>query len=134
MLLDPFREFLRDEAPAVVPRMAEMAEWASVLLFALNLTPNNRVGQRFDDLLENHVPGAWRMICPPLRDTGVKGESTYHAEVILAARAFRDDARRRDVAALWMRLREFSRHLVAALGLPEDALAPRKVRRSETMP
>lgn len=133
-LIDPFREFLLKKAREVAPRMAKMAERASVLLFALNLNPNNWVGQRFDDLLADHMPGAWRMTCPPLRGTGLKGESKYHLEVILAARAFRDDARRRDVDTLWKRLREFSRHLAAALDLPEDALAPRKVRRSETAP
>ena len=74
------------------------------------------------------------MTCPPLRGAEAKGESKYHAEVILAARAFRDDARRRDVDTLWKRLREFSRHLAAALGLPEGALAPRKVRRREPTP
>ena len=134
VLLDPFHKFLPNKAPKVVPRMAEMAGRASVLLFALNLDPKNEVGRRFDKFLRNHLPGAWRMTCPPLRDTGVKGESTYHAEVILAARAFRDDARRHDVAALWMRLREFSRHLATALGLPEDALAPRRVHRGEPTP
>ena len=134
VLLDPYDRFLPDEAPAVVPRMAEMAGRAAVLLFALNLNPNNWVGRRFDDLLEKHLPSAWRMTCPPLRGAGVKGESTYHAEVILAARAFRDDARERGVDALWKRLREFSRHLAAALDLPEDALAPRKVRRREPTP
>ena len=134
VLLDPFREFLRDEVPAVVPRMAEMAERASVLLFALNLDPKNEVGRQFDKFLRSHLPGAWRMTCPPLRGARVKGESKYHAEVILAARAFRDDARRRDVAALWMSLLEFSRHLAAALGLSADALAPRKVHRGEPTP
>ena len=134
VLLDPFGEFLLDKASAVVPRMAEMAERASVLLFALNLDPNNWVGQQFDDLLADHVPGAWRMTCPPLRGAGVKGESTYYAEVILAARAFRDDARQRDVDTLWMRLLEFSRHLAAALGLSADALAPRKIHRGKPTP
>ena len=129
VLLDPYHRFLPDEAPAVVPRMAEMAGRAAVLLFALNLNPNNWVGRRFDRLLKKHLPSAWRMTCPPLRGVGVKGESKYHAEVILAARAFRDDARERDVDTLWKRLREFSRHLAAALDLPEDALAPREVRR-----
>ena len=133
-LIDPFGEFLLKKAPEVVPRMAEMAKRASVLLFALNLNPNNWVGQRFDDLLADHMPDAWRMTCPPLRGTGLKGESKYHAEMILAARAFRDDARRRGVETLWKRLREFSRHLAAALGLPADTLVPRKVRRSETAP
>ena len=70
------------------------------------------------------------MTCPPLRGAGVRGESKYHAEVILAARAFRDDARQRGVDILWKRLREFSRHLAAAL----DPLAPKKVRRRKTAP
>lgn len=133
VLIDPFHRFLPDKASAVVPRMAEMAGRAAVLLFALNLDPDNRVGRRFDDLLRKHVPGAWRMTCPPLHDTGVRGESTFHAEVILAARAFQD-ARQRDGDALWMRLRQFSRHLAAALDRPDDALAPRKVGRGETTP
>ena len=116
-LIDPFSEFLPDKALAVVPRMAEMAGRAALLLFALNLNPDNRVGRRFDKLLAKHLPGAWRMTCPPLHRTGVKGESKYHAEVILAAREFQDHADGRDVATLRSRLDEFTRHLAAALEL-----------------
>ena len=127
-LVDPFARFLPDKAPAVVPRMAEMAGRATVLLFALNWDPDNWVGRRFEALLKKHLPGAWRMTCPPLRrDTGVRGESRYHAEVVLAARAFRGDARGRDAAALRMRLDEFSRHLAAALDLQNDRLETRLV-------
>lgn len=128
-LVDPFARFLPDKAPAVVPRMAEMAGRAAVLLFALNLNPDNWVGRRFDALLDEHLPGAWRMTCPPLRDTGVKGESKYHAEVVLAARALRGDVRGRDVAALRMRLDEFSRHLAVVLDLQDDRLETRIVGR-----
>ena len=127
-LIDPFSKFLRDKAPDVVPRMAEMAGRAAVLLFALNLCPNNQVGRRFDKLLTKHLPGAWRMTCPPLhRNTGVRGESMYHAEVVLAARELQDHADGRDGATLRMRLDEFTWHLAAALGLRDDCLEPRIV-------
>ena len=135
LLLDPFHEFLLRKAPRVVPRLAEMAGRSAVLLFALNLDPNNWVGRRFDDLLAKHLPGAWRMTCPPLRrNTGVKGESTFHADVVLAARAFGDVARGSAVAKLWTRLAEYSRHLADALDLPDGTLAPRKVPGNEATP
>ena len=135
LLLDPFHEFLPRKAPTVVPRLAEMAGRSAVLLFALNLNPNNWVGRRFDDLLAKHLPGAWSMTCPPLRhNTGVKGESTYHADVVLASQTFGDAARGPAVATLWMRLAEYSRHLAAALDLPDDTLAPRKVLGNEVTP
>ena len=52
-LIDPFARFLPDRAPAVIPQMKEMARRAAVLLFALNLNPTNRVGQRFDSSSES---------------------------------------------------------------------------------
>ena len=135
LLIDPFEEFLPDRASAVVPRLAEMARRASVLLFALNPDPNDPDGRQFDDLLAGHLPGAWRMTCPPLSsETGVRGESRYHADVVLAARAFRDAAHGPAVATLWTRLAEYSRHLAAALDLPDGALAPRSVPGNEATP
>lgn len=135
LLLDPFEEFLPDRASAVVPRLAEIAQRASVLLFALNSDPNNPDGRQFDDLLAKHLPGSWRMTCPPLRrNTGVKGESRFHADVVLAARAFGDATRRPAVTTLWTRLAEYSRHLAAVLDLPDGTLAPRKVPGNETTP
>ena len=101
----------------------------------MNLDPNNWVGRRFDDLLAKHLPGAWRMTCPPLRrNTGVKGESTFHADVVLAARAFGDAARGSAVAKLWTRLSEYSRHLADVLDLPDGTLVPRKVPGNEATP
>ena len=134
LLIDPFEEFLPDRASAVVPRLAEIAQRASVLLFALNPDPNDPDGRQFDDLLAKHLPGSWRMTCPPLRrNTGVKGESRFHADVVLAARAFGDTTRRPAVATLWTRLNEYSRHLANALDVPDGALVPRKVP-GETTP
>jgi len=111
--IDPFASFLLDRAPTVVPQVAKMAQRAAVLLFTLNLDPGNRVGQRFDKLLEEHLPGAWRLTCPPLHGTGIKGESKHRAEVVLAARWLR--SRNGDV--LRKRLTAFSEQLVGALKL-----------------
>lgn len=128
VLLDPFDEFLPAKAPAVVPQMAEAARRAAVLLFALNRTPGNEEGQRDDELLEQHLLGAWRMTCPPLPWIGVRGESTYHAEVVLAAHSlFR--AAPRGAAALRKRLVQYLEHLARVLGLPASRLAPRAVGR-----
>ena len=65
-LIDPFSEFLPRKAKMIVPRMKEMADQAAVVLFALNKDPGNCVASRFDDLLKDHLKGAWRMTCPPL--------------------------------------------------------------------
>ena len=112
-LIDPFASFLLDRAPTVVPQVAKMAQRAAVLLFALNLDPGNWVGQRFDKLLEEHLPGAWRLTCPPLHGTGIKGESKHRAEVVLAARWLRS----RDGDVLRKRLNAFTEQLVGALKL-----------------
>ena len=118
VLLDPFERFLPDNAPTVVPQMAEAAKRGAVLLFALNRTPGNSVGRRFDALLERHLPGAWRMTCPPLpSDTGVEGESDYHAEVVLAARALLEHGVSPDVVVLRTRLAEYAKHLAQVLNL-----------------
>lgn len=121
VLIDDFSRFLPDRAPNVVPRIKEMAERASVLLFALNLDPHNSVGRQFDTLLEQHLRCAWRMTCPPLSDTGVNGESKYHADVILAAHPLLEHRNNRDVAELKTRLDDFAKKLAGVLGLSESA-------------
>ena len=126
VLLDPFGEFLPRKAQTVVPQMAEAARHAAVLLFALNLDPGNPVGRRFDALLRRYLPGAWRMSCPPLAGTRVKGEATYHADVVLAARPLHE-AGRGDVHVLRTRLTGFTRHLCSVLDLPAGRLEPRVV-------
>ena len=116
VLLDPFDRFLPDMAPTVVPQMAEAAKRGAVLLFALNRTPRNSVGRRFDLLLERYLPGAWRVTCPPLpADTGVEGESSYHADVVLAARPLLDESVHVDV--LRAKLAEYTKHLARVLNL-----------------
>lgn len=122
VLLDPFHEFLPRKAPAVVPQMATAARHAAVLLFALNLDPGNRVGRRFDTLLERHLPGAWRMTCPP-----VSGELRFHADVVLIARWLPERDGSRDVQLLRRRLTDFTKHLASVLGMPARQLEPRVV-------
>lgn len=127
VLIDPFHRFLPDKAQTVVPQMAEISERGAVLLFALNWKPKNRVGRRFEDLLKKHLPGAWRVTCPPLRGTGVEGENRYYAEVVLAASAFQRDASCPAGAELRRRLDKFAGHLAAALFLPDESLKLRIV-------
>ena len=122
-LIDPFAEFLRDRAPTVVPQIAKMAQRAAVLLFALNLNPENSVGRRFDKLLKKHLPGAWHLACPPLHGTGVEGESGYRAEVVLAARWLSSG----DVDILWKRLTAFAEQLAGVLYLAAECVPLRVV-------
>ena len=127
VLLDPFKEFVRDRAPKVVPRMADAARRGAVLSFALNLDPRNAKGRRFDALLERYLPGAWRMTCPPLPGgTEIKGESKFHADVVLAARPLLGSP---DAHRLRTRLEVFTRGLARVLDLPPGSLDPREVPR-----
>lgn len=80
MLVDPFAEFPPKHVNDVLPRLAQATteRQATMLLVALNLNPRNRVGKRFDDLLAEHLPGAWRITCPP------HSELKFYADVVLA--------------------------------------------------
>lgn len=128
VLLDPFHDFLRDKVPSVVPQMAEAAARGAVLLFALNLDPGNSKGRQFDAFLERHLSGAWCMTCPPLREeTGVCGESGFHADVVLAARPLLEEGGSPNVQRLRKTLTVFTGNLARVLGLPAGTLDPRDV-------
>lgn len=129
VLIDPFAEFLPRRARSVVPQLAKLAKRAAVLLFALNLDPHNQVGRQFDALLEEHLPGAWRMSCPPLPETGVAGESRFHAEVVLAARSILPSGGTPEsfMTDLQMRVAAYARDLAALLDCRPQRLAPRVV-------
>ena len=127
-LIDPFKEFLPRKAKTIVPQMEEMADRAAVVLFALNKDPGNRVASRFDDLLKTHLRDAWRMTCPPLPYRGIRGESQYHAEVVLAARDLRGDCP--DTDGLKARLEDHAWKLAKVLCLCDDGarmLLPRVI-------
>ena len=123
ILVDPFACFLRPDAHGwnraehVLPMLSQIADCSTVLLFALNLDPSNRVGRRFDELLQNHLSGALIMSCPPIYKSKVKGESTYFADVVLAGPDLVGDPAA--VAHLRCRLELLVRKLADALGLSE---------------
>lgn len=63
------------------------------------------------------------MTMPPLRYVGIRGESKYHAEVLLASRVLEDESDS-DVAELRMRLDQFAEYLAV---LPARQLKPQAV-------
>ena len=128
VLVDPFFDrFVQCRASAVVPRIADIASRGAVLLFVLNPDPDDAVGQRFDRILDEHLRGAWRMTCPPLRYSSIRGESKYHAEAVLAARPLTERKALHSTGLLWNRMAAFTRQLADVLGIPPAGLTPRLV-------
>ena len=110
VLVDPLSSFLPGHAKEVMPFLAAAVKerQATVLIFALNLNPRNSVGRRFDTLLAEHLPGAWRITCPP------HPELKYYADVVLAVpRAVAQSGPA--VESLRRRLERFAKHLRAVL-------------------
>ena len=68
------------------------------------------------------------MSCPPVADTDVRGESKYHAEVVLAARPLLMPERADDAAVLAGRLTSLGRQLARVLRLPVGGIDFRVVR------
>ncbi len=119
VLIDPFSEFLKEEADKVIPQIKEVIEQgAAVILFALNLDPCNSVGRKFEKLLKDYLPKARRMTMPPLRYVGIKGESKYHAEVVLAASILEDEAESNE---LKKRLDKLAERLADILKISDSA-------------
>ncbi|MFA5823882.1 MAG: hypothetical protein WC853_12545 [Thermodesulfovibrionales bacterium] len=87
ILIDPFAEFLRDDAKRIIPKITNFIRnhKIPVLLFVLNLEPSNRVGKAYSELINNHFQDLCEiaLICPKLKNTGVKGESKYISEARL---------------------------------------------------
>ncbi len=130
VLIDPFKDFLPEKSDVVVPQIRAVAERAAVLLFALNLDPYNSVGKKFDALLEQHLPEAIIMTCPPLRKSPIGGESGFYADVVLASPVLGEESYEKD--ALLTRLDIFAAQLGQALGLSNRSrcmLKPRIVGR-----
>ena len=128
VLIDPFfDDFVSGRAPDVVPTIAKVTARAVALLFVLNPNPGDADGQRFDALLRQHLGGAWRIACPPIRDTGVRGEARYYAEIVLAGCFGIAERAGGDADLLKRRLVDLTRQLCAVLRLPAVRLAPRVV-------
>ena len=66
--------------------------------------------------------------CPPVADTDVRGESKYHAEVVLAGRPLLTQESAEDVAILAGRLTSLVRQLARVLRLPVAGVDFRVVR------
>ena len=87
VLIDPFSKFLPCYANQVIPKIARVSKQknATIVLFVLNKDPGNPVGKNYQQLKQKHLSDAWSLSCPPLENIGVRGESTYHVEVLLAS-------------------------------------------------
>jgi hypothetical protein len=85
VLIDPFAPFLWEEAPLVLPQVDMASRRMAVVVFVLIQDPMNVDGRRYASLKARHLAHAWALHCPPLQQTGVKGESGYASEVLLAA-------------------------------------------------
>ena len=111
LFVDPFSSFLPDHAKEVIPVLAAAVEerQAAVLMFALNRNPGNSVGRRFDALLAEHLPGAWRITCPPHPELNY-----YAADVVLAVPTAVAQSGAA-VESFRLRLERFAKHLRAVL-------------------
>lgn len=112
VLLDPFADFLPKRASDVIPRIADASERIACLLFVLNLDPGNRVGQQYLSLRSKHLSAAWSLHCPKLPDRGVRGESRYEVDVLLAWRPLRNHPA---TDALRERLKQYAHSLSEVL-------------------
>ena len=138
ILIDPFADFLEPDAndcnraESVLPMLSQIAKSSTIVLFVLNEDPFNCVGQRFDELLRNHLSGAFAMSCPPIRLSKVEGERTYYVDVVLAGPDLVGDPG--EAAYLRCRLEILARKLAHALGLSKRGymmLRPRSIEGSE---
>jgi hypothetical protein len=112
LLLDPFPDFLPKRAANEIPRIANTSNRIACVLLVMNLNPANSVGQQYSRLRSKYLPTAWSLHCPKLRNTGVRGESGYEVEVLLAWRPLADHPRR---TILLSRLRSYADALSGVL-------------------
>jgi hypothetical protein len=113
VLLDPFGDFL-PQASERAPDIAAAARRVTVTLFAPNLDPRNRVGRLWSALVCREFPTALIGRCPPLRHSGVRGESRYQAEVLLIVPPGQLEEVQQELAP---RLQRFCHHLGTVLGV-----------------
>ena len=83
LLVDPFAQFLAYHAATVIPKVGQLSEHTSVLLFVLDLDSSNSVGVQYAKLRNKYLARAWVARCPKLQGTAVRGESRHEAEVAL---------------------------------------------------
>ena len=123
ILVDPFDDFLESDdkgcnrAENVLPMLSQITKSSTVLLFVLNKDPFNHLGRRYDELLRKHLGGAVKMSCPPIRPSGVEGESTNYVDVVLAGPDL--GGAPGEATYLRCRLEHLAQKLTDALGLSE---------------
>lgn len=88
VLIDPFADFLRDrEIERVIPAIAYFIKKyrIPILLFVLNLNPQNSKGIRYSQLKDDNFYDLCEiaLTCPKLNNTNVRGESNYISEARL---------------------------------------------------
>lgn len=124
VLIDPFSDFLRNEKNKIIPKIDRISKQknATVVLFVLNLNPENSVGKCYQALKQKHLSDAWVLSCPPipLTESRIKGESKYHVDVLLVSPRLEDT----NAKALHGRLRDYVKALTKLLGV-EVCLHPR---------
>lgn len=134
ILFDPFDDFLKPDrsglnrAEGVIPVLSHIAKSSAVVLFGLNKDPFNRMGRRFDELLQIYFADAFIMTCPPIRESGIVGESKYYADVVLAGPELVDS--RVANSSLFRRLERLANKLAEALELSDRGrmmLLPRTI-------
>ena len=121
VLIDPFGDFLPREVKAdsekqIIRKIARESKQknATIVLFVLNKDPENCVGKKYQQLKEEHLRDAWVLSCPPLeKNTGVRGESTYHLEVLLVSPRLKEA----NAKALHDRLRDYAKALTKILNV-----------------
>ena len=88
VLIDPFADFLPACADRIVPLIADLTARSDIgiVLFVLNKSQTNRVGQNWESLKREFLPNACSLSCRPLRENKLKGEKTYHMEVVLQSK------------------------------------------------
>jgi hypothetical protein len=85
ILIDPFDSLVSREAPLILPEISKFSARVAIIVFVLIRDLMNADGKRYVALKTQHLSHAWSLRCPPLQDTGIKGEANYTAEVLLIA-------------------------------------------------
>jgi hypothetical protein len=85
ILIDPFESFVSEEAPTIIPEIGIISGEVALVVFVLIRDFMNADGRRYVSLKKQHLPHAWAVRCPPLLNTGVKGEANYTSEALLIA-------------------------------------------------
>ncbi len=121
VLIDPFRESMDRWTTEVFLAAATISKVASVLLFILE--PKNQLPRfEFDQHIKQVFGTFWRISCPKIPDTNVRGESNFDSEIVLSSHLFRKEYYKNELTCLKKRVTKFIDNLSDAINLPENSL------------